>query len=215
MKIAACPDCDLLQSLPDLPPGGKARCGRCGRTLASRASDPIDRPLALTLTALIVLIIANTAPLMGLSAAGRHASTTIIGGAYAMWLQGQEATAAVVAFCAVVAPAGYILFMLVVLTAVRRRPAPRFVGDMLRWAESMQPWSMMEVMLLGILVALIKIAELARVEAGVGMFALGALVLLFPAIMVSFDPSEIWQRVEWAHPQGPLGAAADGSEQST
>jgi paraquat-inducible protein A len=56
---------------------------------------------------------------------------------------------------------------------------------------------MTEVMLLGILVALIKIAELATVDAGVGMYAVGALVLLFPAIMVSFDPGEIWQRVEW------------------
>jgi paraquat-inducible protein A len=69
---------------------------------------------------------------------------------------------------------------------------------MMRWADSMRPWSMMEVMLLGILVALIKIAELATVDAGIGMYAVGALVLLFPAIMVAFDPSEIWQRVEWA-----------------
>jgi len=54
------------------------------------------------------------------------------------------------------------------------------------------------VMMLGILVALIKIAELANVQADIGMYAMGALVLLFPAIMVSFDPDEIWQRVEWA-----------------
>jgi paraquat-inducible protein A len=53
-------------------------------------------------------------------------------------------------------------------------------------------------MMLGILVALIKIAELATVNAGIGMYAVGVIVLLFPAIMVSFDPDEIWQRVEWA-----------------
>ena len=52
--------------------------------------------------------------------------------------------------------------------------------------------------MLGILVALIKIAELATVEAGIGMYAVGALVILFPAIMVTFDEDEIWQRVEWA-----------------
>jgi paraquat-inducible protein A len=198
METVACPDCDLLQHLPDLPPGGKARCPRCGWTVATRAADPIDRPLALTFTALIVLIIANTAPLMGLSAVGRHASTTIVGGAYEMWLQGQEVTAVIVAFCAVIAPASYLLFMLTVLLAVRRPPAPHWVGEMLRWADSMRPWSMNEVMLLGILVALIKIAELATVDPGIGMYALGGLVVLFPAIMVTFDPGEIWQRVEWA-----------------
>ena len=166
--------------------------------VATQAVDPIDRPLALTLTALIALIIANTTPLMGLSAVGRHARTTIIGGAYEMWVQGQEITAVIVAFCAVIAPAIYLVFLVTVLLTVRRPPAPHWVGELLRWAASMQPWSMNEVMLLGILVALIKIAELATVDAGIGMYAVGALVLLFPAIMVTFDPSEIWRRVKWA-----------------
>ena len=198
METVACPECDLLQRLPVLPPGSKARCPRCGYMVASRTTDPVDRPLALTITALIALIIANTTPLMGLSAVGRSASTTIVGGAYDMWRQGQEVTAMIVAFCAVIAPTAYLLFLLTVLLAVRRPPAPHWVGELLRWAESMRPWSMNEVMLLGILVALIKIAELATVDAGIGMYAVGALVLLFPAIMVTFDPSEIWRRVEWA-----------------
>jgi paraquat-inducible protein A len=58
-------------------------------------------------------------------------------------------------------------------------------------------------MMLGILVALIKIAELATVNAGIAMYAVGVIVLLFPAIMVSFDPAEIWQRVEWADDSPP------------
>src|SRR5215471_4243843 len=198
METTACPECDLLQHLPELPAGGKARCPRCGWIVAARSTDPLDRPLALTLTALIVLMVANTAPLMGLSAVGRSASTTIVGGAYDMWVQGQEVTAVIVAFCAVIAPAGYLLFMLTVLLAVRRPPAPQWVGEMLRWAESMRPWSMNEVMMLGILVALVKIAELATVDPGIGLYAVGALVILFPAIMVTFDPREVWQRIEWA-----------------
>ena len=161
-------------------------------------AEPIDLPLALTVTAAIVFIIANTAPLMSLSAVGRYASTTIGGGAKEMLFQGEAITAMIVAFCAVIAPAGYILFMLAVLLAARRPPAPHWVDELLRGAEFMKPWSMNEVMMLGILVALIKIAELATVEAGIGMYAVGALVILFPAIMVTFDPGEIWQRVEWA-----------------
>src|SRR5262245_25580578 len=194
----ACPDCDLLQEVPELPLGGKARCARCGHTVATRPRDPLDLPLALPVAAAIVFLIANTAPLMDLSAVGRHASTTITGGAYEMWVQGQEITAAVVAFCAVIAPGGYILFTLTVLLAVRRPPAPRWIGEMLRAAHSMQPWSMNEVMLLGILVALIKIAELATVTPGIGMYAMGTLVVLFAAIMATVDPHTIWARVAWA-----------------
>jgi paraquat-inducible protein A len=84
---------------------------------------------------------------------------------------------------------------------------------MLRSARLMEPWSMTEVMMLGVLVALVKIAELATVIPGVAMFALGALVFLLAAIQASFEPHEIWSRVEWAdgtlppgHPDSGLGA---------
>lgn len=140
---------------------------------------------------------------MGLAVVGRSASTTIVGGTLKMWELGEQLTAVIVAFCAVVAPAIYILFMLTVLLAARRTPAPHWVGEMLRWAFAMQPWSMFEVMMLGILVALIKIAELATVDPGIGMYAVGALVALFPAISVTFDPREVWQRVEWAGGEAP------------
>jgi len=203
METIACPDCDLLQRIPSLPPGGKARCLRCSQILATEPTDSLDRSLALTLTAAIVFIVANTAPLMEISAVGRHASTTIVGGAYQMWIQGQEITAMIVAFCAVIAPAGYILFMLTILFAVRRPPAPQWVGEVLRWGESMQPWSMNEVMMLGILVALVKIAELASVDPGIGMYAVGGLVVLFAAIMVTFDPRAVWKQVEWADGHTP------------
>lgn len=101
-NIAACPDCDLLQSIPVLPSGGMAHCLRCGHTMTASKSDSLNRTIAFAVAAAIVLIIANITPLMGLSAVGRHSSTTILGGVLKMWQQGQEITAALVAFCAVV-----------------------------------------------------------------------------------------------------------------
>lgn len=207
MEAIACRDCDLLQYIPPLPAGGKARCARCGETLAHRRADPLDLPLALTIAATVAFIIANTTPLMGLSAVGRQASTTIFGGALEMWRQGSEITAAAVAFCAVIAPAGHLLFLLTVLLAVRRPPAPRWVGEMLRSAHLMEPWSMTEVMMLGILVALFKIAQLATVLPGIGMYAAGAFIFLLAAVLVTFDAHEVWARVEWAdgtHPPTPV-----------
>jgi paraquat-inducible protein A len=206
LETVACPACDLLQRIPPLPYGGKASCPRCGQTLAARPPDPLNRPLALTIAAALVFLVANTSPLMGLSAVGRQASTTIIGGTLEMWAQEREGTAVIVAFCVIIAPATYILFMLTVLLAARRPPAPHWVAELLRWAEFMRPWSMNEVMMLGILVALIKIAELATVIPGIGMYAVGVLILLLPAIMVTFDPGEIWKRVEWA--DGSFGGGA-------
>lgn len=212
METIACPDCDLLQRIPPLPVGGKARCARCSKTLAMRRSDSLDRTLALTIGAAIALVVANTMPLMGLSAVGRESSTTIIGGAQEMWLQGSEITAVIVAFCAVIAPAGHVLFLLAVLLAIRRPPAPRWVGELLRLAHFMQPWSMTEVMMLGILVALFKIAQLATVIPGIGMYAAGLFVALMAAILVSFDPHEVWRRVMWADGESPPMTNATAAE---
>src|SRR6266704_6875124 len=102
--------------------------------------------------------------------------------------------------------------MLVVLLAVRRPPAPRWVGEMLRSAHFMQPWSMTEVMMLGILVALFKIAQLATVIPGVGMYAAGLFVVLVAAVLVSFDPHEVWQRVAWADGESPPMARGTASD---
>jgi paraquat-inducible protein A len=215
LETIACRDCDLLQHIPPLPPGGKARCARCGETLATRRADPFRLPLALTIAASIAFLIANTMPLMGLSAVGREASTTIFGGALEMWEQGSQITAVAIAFCAVIAPGGHLLFLLFVLLAMRRPPAPRWVGEMLRSAHMMEPWSMTEVMMLGILVALFKIAQLATVLPGIGMYAAGAFIFLLAGVLVTFDPHEVWKRVEWAdgtHPARP--AEPDASEAS-
>lgn len=210
-SLISCPDCDLLQQIPPLAPGEKAICPRCGHSLAKHPSAPSDLPLALTFTALIAYVLANSLPLMDLSVVGRTASTTVAEGAYEMWLQGEQITAVLVAFCAVIAPGGYLLFMLVLLLAARRSPAPFWIGEMLRWVSHFQTWSMLEVMMLGILVALIKIAELASVDAGIAMYCVGALVVLFPAIVVSFNPRELWGRIEWVDGEAPLSARARAS----
>ncbi len=194
----ACPDCDLLQQVPLLPPRGKALCCRCGKVLATNKQGNNDRTLALAIGAAIVFIIANAFPLMGLSAAGREVDTTIIGSAWAMWQGGQQITATLIGFCAIVAPAGYIGITIVVLVAAgRQRLTPSWVGALLHWAETAREWAMVEVMMLGILVALVKIIDLATVTIGIGMYATGALIALFTAIEIHFDPHEIWAQIQW------------------
>jgi paraquat-inducible protein A len=201
--LIACPDCDLLQRTPPLRPGGRARCPRCGKVVAAKKPGSLDRTLPLAIAAAIALIVANATPLMGLSAVGRTASTTIIQGIEGMWVQGERIAAVLVGFCVVVAPAVQIGGTLAVLVAARRFPAPSWAGMLLHLIEFHQPWAMVEVMMLGLLVALVKIADLASVIPGIGMFAVGALVFLLSAMTVSFDPGEVWERVWWANGESP------------
>jgi len=144
-------------------------------------------------------------PMLGLSAVGRQASTTVLGGVQQLWGNGQQVVAGLVLFAAVVAPALQIGFLLLIVLGVQHEPSPRWVGELLRHHPTTRIWSMIEVMLIGVLVALIKIADYATVVPGVALFALGGLMFLLAAMQASFDPREVWTRVEWA------AAARDGT----
>ena len=172
--------------------------------------------MALAVASAIAFLITNVEPLMTLSVAGRQASTTIAAGAWQMWVQGEKITALLIALFAVVAPALQIGFMLAILLSVRRPPAPHWVGTLLHWVEVAGSWSMVEVMMLGILVSLVKIAALAKVVPGAGIFAAGGLIVLLAAMSSSFDPREGWSRVRWVNGEWPPPAlpseAADAAE---
>jgi paraquat-inducible protein A len=206
--LVACADCDLLQRLPALDPGASARCPRCGFELWRRNEHANYRVLPLALAAALLYWLANTTPMLGLSAVGHEASTTVLGGAEQLWRDGEQIVAGLVLFTAVVGPRLQIGFVLAIELGSRRRRPPRWVGTLLRQYPGTRTWSMIEVMLLGVLVALIKIAELASVTPGLAMYALGALVFVLAAIQASFDPREVWSRIDWAEPgarplQGP------------
>jgi paraquat-inducible protein A len=196
--LRACPDCDLLQRLPPVPAGGVAQCARCQAPLWRHKADSLRRTLALALAGAILWLIANTVPMLGLSVAGRETFTTVFGGVLTMWRDGRQEVAMLVLFTAVIAPALEIVCLLAVVLALRRPPAPHWVGMLLRGYELVREWSMIEIMLLGVLVALIKIAELATVIPGLALFVLGALVFLLAAMAAAFDTHLAWARIEWA-----------------
>ena len=196
--LIACPHCDLLQRLPELAPGASARCPRCDQELWRRREDSLNRTLALTLGAAMLYVVANSIPMLGLTVVGRQAATTVFGGAMHLWENGPRIVAVLVLFTAIVAPALQIVFMLgISLGALRERP-PRWVGTLLRHHPATRTWSMIEVMMLGVLVALIKIADYATVIPGLALFILWVLVFLLAGIQSSFDPREVWQRIHWA-----------------
>ncbi len=206
-SLIACPHCDLLQRLPEIEPGESARCPRCNKELWRRKKDSLQRPLALTIAAALLYVVANTVPMLGLTVVGREAFTTVFGGARHLWNAGWESVAVLVLFTAVVAPGLQIGLMLAILLGARQERPPRWVGRLLKYYQLVSTWSMIEVMILGVLVALIKIAELAKVIPGLALFVLGVLVFLIAAIEASFDPRTVWERVAWAEADGRVHEA--------
>jgi paraquat-inducible protein A len=197
-SLIACLHCDLLQRLPELEAGASARCPRCDKELWRRREDSLNRTLALTLGAAVLYVIANSVPMLGLTIVGREASTTVLGGVEHLWADGQQIVAALVLFTAIIAPALQIGLMLAIVLGARRETVPRWVGMLLRHHPTTRIWSMIEVMMVGVLVALVKIADYATVIPGMALFVLWVLVFVLAGMQASFDPREVWDRIEWA-----------------
>lgn len=192
-QTLACHECDLLQTEPALAPGQTARCVRCGAFLARNPPDSLDRTLALTLTAAILYVIANAWPLVGLEMQGRRVEVTLIGAVQALWSEGMTPVAALVFGTALLFPLLELAMILVVLVPLRLgRVSPR-MAPFFRLVRSVQPWGMVEVFLLGMLVSLVKLSHMATVLLGPAFWAMAALILTVTLAGRAFDSRLLWQ----------------------
>jgi paraquat-inducible protein A len=160
-SLVACHDCDLLQHLGEIPEGASALCGRCGGVLRRRRRNSVERTLALTLASAVLFVVANSFPFLGFDMQGRGTKTTLFTGVVDLWNQGVPAIAVLVAFTAVVAPFFQLALLLYVLLPVQLGRVPWRMAHAFRLLRRVQPWSMMEVFLVGILVAVTKLQGMA------------------------------------------------------
>jgi paraquat-inducible protein A len=193
--LTACHECDLLQREPILPPGGVACCRRCHAVLFRDTPDSIDRGLAYTLGALILFVIANVFPIVGLQVQGTTNATSLYGAVESIWNNDMEGVAALVFATTILIPAVEITLMLYVLVPLKFGRLPGELAPILRILQSVRPWSMTQVFILGVLVALVKLAHLAHVVPGVALWAFGGLILALTAATATFNLHELWNLV--------------------
>jgi paraquat-inducible protein A len=196
-----CLDCDLLQRAPSLEIGESARCPRCGVTLYTRKPNSIDRTLALVIAALALWACSNFLPFMTFEFEGQSDSNTIATGVRILYERGFGELAVLIAFTSIAAPIIYIFGMLYVLVPIRMGARPWKLGLVFRALVWLRPWSMLEVYLLGALVAIVKLAELASIDPGPASIAFAALILVWIGIAATLDPREVWDRA-WEDGRG-------------
>lgn len=194
--IIACRECDLLQREVVLPPGGAARCRRCGALLYRSILNGPDRTVAFLLAAAIVYLIANIYPIVGLEAQGMRTTTTLLGAAKALQNQGLTIVAGMVFITAIVAPVLEMGALLYLLLPLRLGIVPPGFNAILRTAHEVKHWNMVEVFMLGVLVALVKLAKIASVTPALSLWMFAGLTLLLAAAWASFDPHDILVRAD-------------------
>jgi paraquat-inducible protein A len=193
--LTACHECDLLQREPILPPGGVACCLRCKAVLFRDIPDSVDRALAYTLGAAILFFVANIFPIVGLDVQGNLHATSLYGAVESIWNNDMVGVAALVFATTILVPAVEISLMLYVLLPLKFGRLPGEVTSILRILQSVRPWSMTHVFILGVLVALVKLAHLAHVVPGVALWAFGGLILSLTAAVATFNTHELWNLV--------------------
>jgi paraquat-inducible protein A len=180
-ELVACEECDAVYRRRPLAAGDVVRCPRCASVLGRGHLLAVDGQLALTSGALVVFALGNVSDIVTLDLRGVHTQVTLWESIWFTWLSGQEVVALLAGATAFAFPLAVIMLRLYILTPLAAgRRVRGFVPAMraLRWVTR---WSMVEVFLFGALVAIVKIAGLASVIPGVGVFSFGVLTLLLAA----------------------------------
>lgn len=193
--LVACDECDLLQHLPEHSKHGRVRCRRCAAILHHSGRDPVLLPLALALAALILFALSNSFPLLQFSLGGRDDTTYLIAGIAQLFAQNAPILASVVLATTLIAPLLQILLLIYIYLPLSLDRRPVGFVYALRAVQAILPWSMLEIFLLGVIVASVKLAEQASIVPGPAAWSLAALVLVLAAASSQVHPKRLWDQV--------------------
>lgn len=192
--LRACPSCDALWSIKPLADGELAKCERCSAVIDKRDDNSLEVSLAVSLSALILTLIALSFPFLSVSTSGLSNQISVLDAISALW----TASMPIVSIACFVLIFGIPIIRIVLLSVIvaeNRRIIfrQRLSASIYRFTSFLRPWSMMEIFLIGVIVSLVKVGSLASVEVGFSFWALCALVAA-----LTYIESKHCQHTTWA-----------------
>jgi len=192
-ELVACHECDLLMRKPPLANGERAECPRCGYELYTHRYQVVRRSLALTITALLFYVPANFLPIMQLNLYGTTTHDTVWSGVLGLYKGGMQGVALVVFLCSMGVPLLKLLCQLAVLLSIRWDIGRSYGLVLYRIYHHLRDWGMLEVYLMGILVAIVKLRDMADLSVGLGLGCFIGLLLVQVWLEVTMSPHQIWE----------------------
>ena len=185
--LARCSDCGLVE------PAGTEHCPRCHETLHLRKANSLQRTIALTIGAAVLYLPANLLPVMRVesSVKGTH-ENTIVGGIIEFWQHGDYPVALIIFTASVVIPLSKVLAIVALCHGARTGRSPRALTRLYRVTDRIGRWSMVDVFVVAILVAVVQLGSVMTITAGAGALAFAGVVILTMLAVDSFDPRLIW-----------------------
>ena len=196
--LVGCHSCSLVSKAPATGHHAEARCPRCGATLHARKPDSLTRTWALVMAAFICYIPANLLPMTAVTSLGNVQEDTIMSGVIYFLLHGEWPIGLVIFIASVFVPLAKLFILVYLLISVQRKsqwkPVER--ARLYRITEAIGRWSMTDIYVVTILVALVKLGNLATIEARAGALFFGAVVVITIIAAMTFDPRQIWDNME-------------------
>jgi paraquat-inducible protein A len=181
-----------------LSPSTLHECPLCGAALHVRMGSSLQRTMALIFTAIVLYIPANVLPIMTTAQFGTPEDSTILGGVVVLIHHGSYPIAAVIFIASVLVPTGKLIALSWLCWSVARRHETSHEQRtrLYRVTEFVGKWSMTDVFVVAILVALIQLQGLLTINAGAAAIAFGGVVIVTMLAAESFDPRLIWDQLE-------------------
>jgi len=193
-SFIACHECDVIHRIKPLPGKEVAHCIRCDAVLYKHKPNSLDRTLAFAMAGLILFILANSFPFLALRIGSQVRETTLITGIYELYVQGMQVIAILVLLTTVLVPFTQLMCLFYIILPLKFGRLPKGLPGVLRFLNSLQPWSMMEVFMVGILVSVVKLGKMGKIIPGISLYSFLALIFVLTAMTVSLDAHLIWQK---------------------
>lgn len=194
-KLSICPSCDLLiEATHPCQSGQILVCPRCKHRLCRGSKPRFSNQLALALCCLIMVILANTYPLLSFSFLNIPSSANILRGTILLLDHGYYLVGFCVFLASFIAP--ILLFSLVCYTSFSLSIGWKspWLATALHFQEDLIHWSMIEVYIVSFLVALVKLVDFAEIHIGYGLWCICITLFLSTRLIQRLDPAEYWER---------------------
>ncbi|EKM97482.1 paraquat-inducible protein A [Stutzerimonas degradans] len=178
---------------PTLAHGQVAECARCGYELLRLRHRFVGPGLALVSAALLLYFPANFLPIMQLNLLGRVTDDTVWTGVLSLYRSDMQGIAFVVLLCSMIVPLLKLLCQFVVLLCIATRRAKSLGMLLYRTYHHLREWGMLEVYLLGILVSIIKLRDMAELSLGIGLACFAGLLVVQVWLELVMSPQQVWE----------------------
>ena len=194
----ACHFCDTLYQVKVIKEGEKAECAVCGQVLYHNRPKSIQRVVSFSVTGVLLFVIFMFFPFIRLSAQGDDTIMSAPQTVEQIWGSGGEIIASAMTLFVIILPLLQLILLLYICTPLLFGKTLPLVTSLAKLLHIIQPWVMLEVFFLGIIVSLLKLIKLAEVDMLIGFWSILALMLCIAGALSSIDRLELWDRIELA-----------------